>query len=275
VTRFALLARLALVASMAALFAPACSLGQGSGSGCGWLDVPDCWSGVFRLYPDFFAAIPTNSAALEIRIQNGIDYETYSDGIVIQVADAALIRGDPLPGGMGMPRPGLLGQPLPVSLPPGVTPPGVPLQANPNPPLVYATAYLNRTCRTQNVALQATTCTVPARLDMPVVCDIEASAGGLFEASVGGNPDASGSGGDAGASGGVGASTITFHSLFDGNVNESDAKQRLTDADFDFYLADPRDGSPGGLGPPPPCRGRIKGSFHFYFERGRPAQPFP
>jgi hypothetical protein len=235
------------------------------------LDVPDCWSGVFQLYPDFFAAIPTNSAAFEIRIQNGIDYETFSDGVLIQVDDAALIRGDPLPG--GMPRPGLLNQPLPVSLPVGVTPPGVPLQANPNPPLVHATAYLNRTCRTQNVALYATSCTVPG--GAPVACDVDGSAGAPFDASLDVNAAASVGAGDAGASAAVGASTITFHRLFDGNVNESEAQQRLTDADFDFYLADPREGSPGGLGPPPPCRGRIKGSFHFYFERGRPAQPFP
>ena len=42
-----------------------------------------------------------------------------------------------------------------------------------------------------------------------------------------------------------------------------------------FYLADPRQISPGGLGPPPPCWGHLKGNFHFYFQRGRPAQPFP
>ncbi len=68
---------------------------------------------------------------------------------------------------------------------------------------------------------------------------------------------------------------MTFHSLFDGDVNESNAQQRLTDADFDIYLANPREISAGGLGPPPPCRGHIKGRFRFYFQRGRPAQPFP
>jgi len=73
----------------------------------------------------------------------------------------------------------------------------------------------------------------------------------------------------------VAQSTITFNALFDGNEDESDASQRLTDATFDVYLADPREVCPGGLGPPPRCRGHLTGSFSFYFQRGRPAQPFP
>jgi hypothetical protein len=73
----------------------------------------------------------------------------------------------------------------------------------------------------------------------------------------------------------VGQSTITFSSLFDGNPNESNAVQRLTSARFEFYLGDPREICPGGLGPPPRCRGKLIGSFSFYFQRGRPAQPFP
>jgi hypothetical protein len=73
----------------------------------------------------------------------------------------------------------------------------------------------------------------------------------------------------------MGTSSIVFNHLFDGNPNESDASKRLTDATFDFYLADPREICSGGLGPPPPCRGHLSGNFHFYFERGRPAQPFP
>jgi hypothetical protein len=267
VARLTRLRPLALVALLATLLAPGCSLGQGSGSVCGWLNVPDCWSGGFQLYPDFFAAIPTNSAALQIRVQNGIDYETFSDGMLILVDDAGAIRGDPLPD--GTPRAGLLGQALSVSLPVGASPPGVPIQANPNPPLVHATVYINRTCRTQNVALYATACTLPLVGQMPVGCNVDGSTALTFDASFGV------SGGDAGPTSNVAQSTITFHSLFDGNIDESDAKQRLTDAAFDFYVADPREGPPGGLGPPAPCRGHLTGNIHFYFERGRPAQPFP
>jgi hypothetical protein len=255
--------RLALVGSLGGLLAPACSLGQGTGSVAGALDVPDCWSGCFDLHPDFFAAISTNSTALEIRIQNGIDYETFSDGLLIIVDDLGEVRGDPLP--RGQTRAGLLGQPLVVALPVGVTPPGVPIKPVANPSLVHATLYLGRTCRTQNVALQAMACTLPND-GQTLVCG---------EASVGAEPDASAGVGDAGAPADVTSSTITFHSLFDGDINESNAAQRLTDADFDFYLADPREVSAGGLGPPPPCRSHLQGRFHFYFQRGRPAQPFP
>jgi hypothetical protein len=67
---------------------------------------------------------------------------------------------------------------------------------------------------------------------------------------------------------------MTFYSLFDGNPDESNAQQRLTDATFDLYLADPRDICPGGVGPPPRCQGHLTGYFRFYFERGSPAQPF-
>jgi hypothetical protein len=70
-------------------------------------------------------------------------------------------------------------------------------------------------------------------------------------------------------------STITFTSLFNANPDETNAAERLSSGSFDFYLADPREICPGGLGPPPPCRGHIHGTFSFYFQRGRPAQPFP
>jgi hypothetical protein len=79
----------------------------------------------------------------------------------------------------------------------------------------------------------------------------------------------------AAVSANVAQSMIQFTALFDGNEAESNAAQRRTIADFDFYFADPRDICPGGLGPPPRCRGHVKGRFDFYFERGRPAQPFP
>jgi hypothetical protein len=68
---------------------------------------------------------------------------------------------------------------------------------------------------------------------------------------------------------------MTFTSLFDDNPDESNAAQRLTEATFDLYLADPRTAAPGGLGPPPLCQAHIQGSFRFYFQRGQPGQPFP
>ena len=64
----------------------------------GTLDVPNCWSGGFDLKPDFFAAVPSSSGtlgtseatsanALQLRIQNGGDYESFSDGLAILVDD--------------------------------------------------------------------------------------------------------------------------------------------------------------------------------------------
>ena len=84
----------------------------------GVLDVPDCWSGPFNLQPNFFAAIPSRhrrtesgvneaespSDALQLRIQNGGDFESFSDGIAILIDDAGEVRGDPLPGGSRAPR---------------------------------------------------------------------------------------------------------------------------------------------------------------------------
>ena len=60
-----------------------------------------------------------------------------------------------------------------------------------------------------------------------------------------------------------------------GGSDEETAAERLTAGCFDVYFGDPREAQPGGLGPPPPCRGHIKGTFAFFFERGRPSQPFP
>jgi hypothetical protein len=296
---------LLLAIGLAVLLAPACSLGQGTGCVAGNLDVLDCWSGLFNLHPDFFSANPTNGGGLQIRIQNGIDYETFSDGIVILVDDLGEVRGDP--GADGTPHPPLLGQSLVVGLPPGVTPPGVPVRPVANPTIVHATLYLEHTCRPQNVALYALdavtleadgTCNRPVTGEPAPACGAPATLNdaGIVVGSAGGGTDGgadasveAGSSSAIPADGGPGlcgiierqwptnvaTSTITFRNLFDGNPGESNAQQRLSDGDFDFYLADPREVCPGGLGPPPPCRGHVQGSFHFFFQRGRPAQPFP
>jgi hypothetical protein len=277
----------AILGALVTLAVAACSLGQGQGQVTGILDVPDCWSGPFDLHPDFFAAVPatapngvqTTTNALEIRIQNGSDFQAFSDGLIIGVDDAGEVRGDPGPNGS---RPSLLGVPLVVSLPPSVVPPGVPITPIPNPRIVHAALYLGRTCRTQNDALYALdavsanadgSCDPVAGGDPAPVCGGPATGpvdGGASDAAT----DASVS--DAGpAAPTVKQSTITFSHLFDGNPNESNAGERLSSATFDFYLGDPRETCPGGLGPPPRCRGHLTGWFDFYFQRGRPAQPFP
>lgn len=289
------LGSLAFASLLATAVAPGCSQGDGSGSATGTLDVPDCWSGPFDLKPNFFAAIPSNSTdsdSLQIRVQNGGDFENFSDGIAILVDDAGEVRGDPTPDGAA--RPSLLDQTLVVGLAPSVTPPGVPIAPEAHPSIVHASLYLDKTCRTQNIALYAVdavrlnpdgSCARPNDGEAPPcgtpetpstlasspgssLSDASAAADASADATVDASlPEAGGTP--------VGTSTIVFASLFDGNPAESNAQQRLTDATFDFYFADPREICPGGLGPPPPCRGHLTGNFKFYFERGVPAQPFP
>jgi hypothetical protein len=70
---------------------------------------------------------------------------------------------------------------------------------------------------------------------------------------------------------------IAINALFDGNPDETQADQKLTDATFNVEFGDIRDVPFGQYAGdvPPGLRSRICGSFKFYFERGQPAQPFP
>lgn len=68
--------------------------------------------------------------------------------------------------------------------------------------------------------------------------------------------------------------TVTFHHIFNGDPNESDAAKRLTDADFAVTVADPRNLSPDGT-VADEAKSLLSGFFRFYFQRGQPAQPFP
>jgi hypothetical protein len=304
-----LLACAAFAALLGAALASACS-GSGDGTGCasGTLNIANCWAGAFDLKPNFFAAIPAAAAgSLLIRIQNGSDYESFSDGIAFDIDDIGAIRGDPLSDGTPQssllcpcsasssqcPGPDAGGSACPacdvgsptahrliVSLPPSVTAPGVPIEPTATPSIVQATLYLQASCRTQNLALYAMavtlnpdgTCLPPVGSPSSTLCGGPATApidGGALAAATG----------DGGATAPtappvIGTSTISFHDLFDGNESESSAQQRLSYADFDLYFADPREGC-GTLGPPPPCRGHLTGNFNFYFERGQPEQPFP
>jgi hypothetical protein len=268
------------VATFAA--APSCSLPEGEGVITGTLNAPDCWYGKFDLNPDFFAGVPYRSS-LQLRIQSGGDYETFSDGVSILIDDVTQIR----PSDDGT-QPGLYGVPLSVSLPPAVVPPGVPVTPTANPSPVHFTLYLQRTCHSQNVALYAMD---QVELNPDGTCDAYDAGAARPACSTiqplaadGGAPDASDASsisdaaiGDAAPPQSLpkGRSSITFTSLFDGDPDEATAAKRLNAGTFHVYLADPRDICPGGLGPPPRCRGELTGRFSFYFQRGRPAQPFP
>jgi len=293
VTRRARAAGFTLAVVLGVVIGPGCSLAEGSGSVTGVLDVPECWSGPFDLKPTFFAAIPPptdtigsgagasaiGSDPLQLRIQSGGDFESFSDGLIIVVDDLGEVRGDPFPDGTA--RPSLLDTNLVVSLP--VTPSGMgpPTTSDPNPGIVHATLYMQRTCRTQNVALyamSAVTVNADGSCDRPEggVPPLQCGSAGTLPDADGGTiqpavPDASASA----TAGPTRSSWIDFQALFDGDVDEPDAQKRLTQANFDFFFANPLEICPGPNSPPPRCRGELKGNFKFYFERGQPAQPFP
>jgi hypothetical protein len=238
---------------------PACSQGEGSGKVAGALNVPNCWTGPFELDADFLASVPYREG-LQLRIQNGSDFQSFSDGLSILLYDITKVRPDPANGFAGR-----YNQPMSVDLPPEVTPPGVPVKAKADPALVALTLYLQKSCRTQNVTLHAV-----EEVSIPTdgTCDVRPLMGA--DPTAGCDPGKEAAGGV-----GSGKSLIAFTAVFDGKVDEPQAAERLTAGCFDVYLADPREVAPGGLGPPPRCRGHIRGSFSFYFERGRPSQPFP
>lgn len=103
------------------------------------LRAPDCFDGPFDLQPNFFASNPFRDSQT-IRIQRGDDLIEYSDGVTILVDDTEAVRAN-------------LGKGLRVGLPPEVTPPGVPITPDPDPPIVHLTVYLNKTCSGQAIAL--------------------------------------------------------------------------------------------------------------------------
>jgi hypothetical protein len=134
-----------------------------------------------------------------------------SDGLIVLVNDLPEIRKR-------------LGEDLPVGLPRGVTPSGVPVEFNPDPPKISLSLYLHNSCHLQN--------------------------GTIYSIS----------------------GTINFRSLFSGDPNESSSEARLTDATFDANFADPRelvDAEDTAA-----VTSRVTGNFHFFFQRGQPAQPF-
>jgi len=66
--------------------------------------------------------------------------------------------------------------------------------------------------------------------------------------------------------------TITFTKIFSGNPNEKNSDERSTDAEFDVTMGDPRDlVDATDLSK---VTGHLTGNFHFFFQRGQPAQPF-
>jgi hypothetical protein len=234
--------------AVATITASACVAREGDGTIAGDLDAKDCWSGGFDLEPNFFGA-ETYRDTMTLRLQRDSDFFTYADGVSVLLDDFPSIRGDDTHAAR-------LGEVLRVGLPPEVTPPNTPIVADPDPPVVHLNLYLQKTCRTQNVALYAA--------DM-----VQVAADGSCTAVTQdcGTTPAAGSAPTA-------RSTITFDSLFNGDILESSKAERRIAGHFDVYLTDPREACPGGF-QPPPCRGHLTGTFDYEYQRSRPYQPFP
>jgi hypothetical protein len=205
-------APLAAAACLLALGPLGCTVGEGEGRvSSGHIWVAGCWNGPFDLKPDFFGVNPDQGESLTIRVQRGDNIEDVSDGLIVLVNDLPEIRQQ-------------LGKDLPVGLPRGVSPSGVPIMFQENPPKISLSLYLHNSCHLQN--------------------------GTIY--SING--------------------TINFSSLFSGDPNESSSEDRLTDATFDAYFADPRELV--DTDDPASVTSHVTGNFRFFFQRGQPSQPF-
>lgn len=126
-----------------ALASFACSTAEGEGEvRSDRLYVEDCWNGPFDLAPTFFGANPYRDT-MTIRVQRDDNLEEVSDGLIVLVDDVGGIRNESL------------GAELAVGLPLGVSPPGVPVTFNPEPPRVHLSLYLHDSCHEQNGSLHA------------------------------------------------------------------------------------------------------------------------
>lgn len=105
-----------------------------------------CYEGPYDLKPTFFAINPFQDRYL-LRLQRTNDLTENADGVMLLIDDASLVRES-------------LGTPLRVGLPPEVTPPGTPVVADPDPPVVHMALYLQETCHRENVTLYATEGTI-------------------------------------------------------------------------------------------------------------------
>jgi hypothetical protein len=117
------------------------TLGCSQAEGEGWvksdkLYIENCWNGPFNLEPNFFGANPYQNT-VSVRVQRGDNLMEVSDGLIVNVDKVGTVRKR-------------LGEELDVGLPVGVSPPGVPVKYQDDPPLVHLSLYLNDSCHEQN-----------------------------------------------------------------------------------------------------------------------------
>lgn len=201
----------------------------------------------YDLLPDFFAAVPSQNA-IQMRIQRGTDITELSDGLSVLVTDMAAIRAalqakrDAAIAAGATEDEAVETQfvEVPVAMPPGVTTSGSPVSSAPP-------------------------CDAETQL-----CDVTPVAMALYLQKSCHNQNTV-----LYAVGGF----VRFNSLFSGNPSEPSAAEKLTYVSrFEVTVGDPRDAPPGvPVGPdsiPAELTSKLVGHFRFYFERGKPAQPF-
>jgi len=230
-----------------ALFAHDC-VQPSEGATCPFA-LPDGGTGMdtgcdnYDLLPDFFAAIPYRST-IQMRLQRGTDIAELSDGLAVQVNDVDKIRkalcqknGQPDDCSIGDDGDAGVFVEVPVALPLGVRPAGAPI--SPLPPCDEAT----QVCGVAPVSVS---------LYLQKSCHNQNTV--LYAVS----------------------GWVRFHSLFSGDANEKSAAAKYTDAEFDVTIGDPRDAPLGEPADAIPTEftSHLTGYFRFYFERGRPGQPF-
>lgn len=141
------LRRLVALVATGVLASAACSNGEGTGEvRSPMLRAAPCFEGAYDLKPTFFASNPYRNSQ-SLRVQRGDDLVENSDGIELLIDDTARVRSE-------------LGVPLKVGLGKGVSPPGVPVEADPDPPIVHLALYLHQTCHGENIALYAVSGTI-------------------------------------------------------------------------------------------------------------------
>ncbi len=256
--------RFALAAfGMFALAATGCSLGRGEGEvhsddlyaaecvlpslvSCEGPDGTDVGCNAYDLRPDFFAAIPYRQT-IQMRIQRGTDINELSDGLAVLVNDIDKIRAPlkvkqdaAMASGATEEEAKELYVEVPVAIPVGVFPPGsVPA---PPPPCDAKT----QVCGTLPVAIS---------LYLQKSCHNQ----NIILYAVSG--------------------WVRFHSLFSGDPNEKSAANKYIDAEFDVIVGDPHDAPLGepidADAIPKEKTSHLTGYFKYYFERGKPGQPFP
>ena len=131
-------AQVTLAACLLALGPLGCTVGEGEGRvSSDHIWVAGCWNGAFDLKPDFFGVNPDQGESLTIRVQRGDNIEDVSDGLIVLVNDLPEVRKQ-------------LGQDLQVGMPRGVSPSGVPVKEQEDPPKISLSLYLHNSCHLQN-----------------------------------------------------------------------------------------------------------------------------